>query len=73
MIKIGCGLLLLLQVPKCLVDVVMVVVGYLLYASVYIRYCIIMYKYTVLVFSKCFRAGFGAFSTFKFKGIEGTN
>ena len=27
----------------------------------------------LLVFSKCFRAGFGAFSTFKFKVIEGTN
>ena len=27
----------------------------------------------VLVFSNCFRAGFGAFSTFKFKVIEGTN
>ena len=27
----------------------------------------------ILVFSKCFRAGFGAFSTFKFKVIEGTN
>ena len=27
----------------------------------------------ILVFSKCFRAGFGAFSTFKFKVIEGTD
>ena len=27
----------------------------------------------LLVFSKCFRAAFGAFSTFKFKVIEGTN
>ena len=29
--------------------------------------------FAVLVFSNCFRAGFGAFSTFKFKVIEGTN
>ena len=27
----------------------------------------------ILVFSKCFRAGFGAFSTFKLKVVEGTN
>ena len=27
----------------------------------------------ILVFSECFRAGYGAFSTFKFKVIEGTN
>ena len=27
----------------------------------------------ILVFSKCFRAGFGTFSTFKFKVIQGTN
>ena len=30
-------------------------------------------KNLILVFSKCFRAGFGAFSTFKFKVIGGTN